>query len=111
MLYTVIYTDRFIPNRFAAYEFGPFVFIRPKYKNDLGLLHHELTHVRQFWRNPLMGLFYTFSKKSRAYYEIQAYRVQLKFYPDDRSEMFAKYLVDNYNLDLNLDQARAALLA
>lgn len=41
----VFYTNRFIPKKFGASTYGIFVFIRPKYKNDEGLLEHELTSI------------------------------------------------------------------
>ena len=109
MLNKVFYTDNFIPARFSGITFGPFVFIRPSCKDDNGLLQHELTHVKQFWNNPLFGLFYAFSKTDRLNYEAAAYREQLKYYPDDRTDIFAQFLVNNYNLNITIDQAKASL--
>jgi hypothetical protein len=111
MLKFVFYTNWFIPARFGADTYGPFVFVRPKYKGtDEGLLQHELTHVKQFWRNPLFGLAYFFSKNARYKYELEAYRVQLKCYPDDRSTQFAWYLANNYKLDITAAKAKVDLL-
>lgn len=109
MLHLTFYTNLFIPSRFLGVTFGPFIFIRPKGKDDNGILQHELTHVKQFWRNPLFGLWYQFSKKDRLKYEAEAYKVQLKCYPDDRTNVFAQLLVSNYNLGITLDEALAAL--
>jgi hypothetical protein len=110
MFFKVFYTDRLIPDRFAGTTFGPFVFIRPNYKNDAGLLNHELTHVKQFWKNPLMVLLYQFSKTYRLRYEAEAYKTQLEYAPG-RLDLFAGYLVNNYNLQITLDQARQAILS
>jgi hypothetical protein len=112
MLKFVFYTNWFIPARFGATTYGPFVFVRPKYKGtDEGLLQHELTHVKQFWRNPLFGLWYFFSKNARYKYELEAYRVQLKYYTDNRAGTFAWYLVNNYKLHVPKDQVLQDLLA
>ncbi|MDP3651039.1 MAG: hypothetical protein Q8R67_05080 [Rhodoferax sp.] len=40
--------------------------------------------------------------------EVQAYREQLRHYPDDRTELFAQYLAQNYRLAIS--PARAAQL-
>ena len=106
----VIYTNKIIPERFAAHTYGPFVLIRPKYKEDRGLYQHEKTHVKQWLRNPLMGLWYNFSPKSRLKYEAEAYAVQLEYYPDNRLDKFAQLLVDKYELQITLDEARSAIL-
>lgn len=37
----VFYTDRIIPERFAGLTIGFVVLIRPKYRDDSGLLAHE----------------------------------------------------------------------
>ena len=109
MLHLTFYTNLFIPSRFLGVTFGPLIFIRPKGKDDNGILPHELTHVKQFWHNPFFGLWYQFSKKDRLKYEAEAYKVQLKYYKDDRTTVFAQLLVDNYNLGITLEEALAAL--
>ena len=43
-----LYTNRFIPANAAGCARGPFIFIRPEYKNDKGLLAHEKVHVWQW---------------------------------------------------------------
>jgi len=101
-----------------------FIKINPKFKDDVGLHKHELEHVKQFWGGvllslpsffihpllPLAGLLcfpllYTFSRKFRLWSEVQAYKVQLKYNKDD-VEYFVKYLVEDYDLKINHDQAR-----
>ena len=110
MFSKVFYTNRIIPARFAGITIGPFVFIRPEYKADVGLLNHELVHVKQFWKNPLMGLLYQFSKTHRLHYEAEAYNTQLNHAPNNL-DRFAGFLVTNYNLQITLDQARQAILS
>jgi hypothetical protein len=109
MLYLVFYTDFSIPKRFAAVTRGPVIFIRPEYKHDAGLLAHEITHVKQWWRNPVFGLFYRFSKKFRLNAEVEAYREQLRHYDSDQSDLFARYLVEKYHLDISLAEAQLLL--
>jgi hypothetical protein len=50
-----IYTDRFIPERFGAVNFGPVSLIRPKYKSDAGLHAHEAVHARQWLAMAAIG--------------------------------------------------------
>lgn len=103
------YTNWFIPKRFAATTYGPFIFIRPEKKSDAGLLAHEQTHVRQFWRNPFFGIAYCLSKEARLKYEVEAYREQLKFSPD-KADAFALALSTKYGLDITKDEAFVRLL-
>lgn len=101
-----IYTNCLIPERFAALTFGPFVFIRPQYRDDRGLLEHELVHVAQFWRTlGLNGLGYLFSKSYRLHCELEAYREQLRWYANDRAPVFAWFLADKYRLGISYDEA------
>ena len=109
MLHLVIYTN-FMPAKFDGFAFGPIVLIRPKNRDDKGMLAHELTHVKQFWRNPLYGLFSTFSKKHRQKYEVEAYRAQLPYHPD-RIDNFAWALANHYSLNITQDEAKKLLTA
>ena len=61
---------------------GPVVRIRTKYKDvDTGILQHELTHVKQFYRMlGFHGLLYLLFDTYRYRSEIEAYRVQLDCY-------------------------------
>jgi len=116
MLQLVFYTNWFIPSRFTAYTVGFVVFIRPRAKDNEAMLQHELTHVKQFWHNPLYGLWYLFSKESRLKYELAAYRTQLTYSPckesrDQYVDSFARYLSTNYNLDITIDDAKKLLTA
>lgn len=105
----ILYTN-IMPRRFAGYTIGPLVLIRPGYKADVGLHAHEAVHVAQFWSNPLMGLFYMFSKKARLRYEVEAFRAQLNLSPG-REQRFAGFLATNYGLELSTDEALALLTA
>ena len=107
-IHLTIYTD-LMPDRFSGYTLGPIVLIRPSKRDDVGLLKHELVHVKQFWRSfGLFGIAYYLSKTKRFEYEAEAYREQLKYSPG-REQLFARFLVNNYDLDVTESQALAAL--
>jgi hypothetical protein len=108
-MYHVFYTNKFIADRFAAETYGPFIFIRPEKKGDVGLLEHEKVHVKQFWRT--CGLFaipYWLSAKARVKYEVEAYREQLKYSPG-KEALFASYLATRYGAALSQNEALALL--
>ena len=108
MLHLIIYTD-LMPDRFSGYTLGPMVLIRPSKRHDVGLLQHELMHVKQFWRTwGLFGIPYLLSRTRRFEYEVEAYREQLKYSPG-REAVFARFLARNYDLDMTESQALAAL--
>ena len=111
MFYTVISTDNefLIPKKFAGMTYLVLIFIKPEYKNDFGLLHHEMTHVKQFYKNPLHSFLYKFSKKYRLKSEVEAYKEQLNYYDVDRSQLFAQFISEKYNLDITVEQAQQLL--
>ena len=105
-----IYTNRYIPERFAALAIGPVVLVRPKYVDDKGLHEHERVHVKQFWRSPLLyGLRYKFSKAYRLQAEAEAYAEQAKYYADDRVPRFAEMLATLYGLGISVSEAEASI--
>lgn len=104
--------------------------VLPKCQDDAGLLAHELTHVKQFWRLALLALplatllwwfdlplvialwpvllhngLYKFNARYRLYCEVAAYRVQATLYKDDRRPQFAKFISTAYRLDITPEQA------
>lgn len=84
----VIYNDKLVPNGFGGYTRLFAIFLKNKYKTDEGLLQHELTHVKQFYRIPLLHSYlYMFSKKYRLKCEIEAYKVQLSYYTDKEKKI------------------------
>lgn len=86
------YTDALDDDRRAAVTSGCHIKIRPAYRDDEGLLQHELQHVRQFWHR----VFLPWRKMTHLEREIEAYRVQLQYYPDDRAYLFAQFLATSY---------------
>jgi hypothetical protein len=100
------YTNFGIPEQFAGCTRGPFVFIRPEYRNDVGLLKHEQTHVKQWFRtlgfHPLM---YLLSDSYKLASEVECYKEQAKEYSDDRLPMFAVFIADKYGLNISAEDA------
>lgn len=80
--------------------------IKPKYKNDLGLLKHELKHIEQYKANILHPLYYYFSKKYRYKSELEAYREQIKenkYTSTSQCNWIITALSSKYNLDISTD--------
>lgn len=110
MWHRVIYTNALIPARYDAYSVGPIILIREHQIRNRGLLEHECTHVRQFWRTlGLCGLLRLVSKRCRLRYEVEAYREQLKWAGQHQAPVFAYYLCRNYGLRITREQALEAL--
>jgi len=82
-----------------------FIRIKEKYKNDLGLHKHEIQHVKQWYKTfGLHSFLYIFSKTYRLKSEIEAYKEQLKYYPDNKIELFAEFICNNYNLNVKKEE-------
>jgi hypothetical protein len=109
----VFYNDWFF-DKFRPWAGGTtfafVIFIRTKYKDDVGILEHEKVHVLQFWRTlGICGLLYLFSAEWRYKYELEAYRRQLQHStaPARDAKAFAKFICTRYNLDsLKLTQTK-----
>ena len=119
---------------FAGTSRGASVKILEKYKDDAGLLVHELTHVKVYWVVTLSfialiclidqlyllplapflnGWGYDHIKFLRLHEEIFCYRAQMAEYDDDidRSDIFAGFVAGKkYNLDITKEEAKALLL-
>ena len=128
----IIYTTRYIPEWSAGCAIGPFILIKPAYKDDAGLAAHERVHTRQWWllallalplaalahangRPDLMGFaalalglhpaLYLASARYRLRCEVAAYRVQLGYYAADRRDKFAGFIASRYRLNVTPAQA------
>lgn len=114
----IFFTDRLVPERFGAFAVWPFIFIRPKYRNDRGLLEHELQHVRQIFRYGVLPFpfLYLLNAEFKLRMEAEAYRVQLIYAPADANldalrDLFAGFLSAKYGLGISRAEARALLAA
>lgn len=108
MIYSLKYTDD-MPAWQGGYARAWFVRIRPKHRDDQGLLQHELTHVRQFWRScGLHGILLLF-KTYRLKAEVEAYRKQLEYAPAGSINTFAVFIATRYDLGITIEEALKAL--
>lgn len=100
-----IFVSENLEPQFGGKTNGPVIRIREKYQNDDGLLHHELTHVKQWYRTLFLhSLLYKFSLLYRLDSEVEAYKEQLKYYKDDRSKIFARFIATEYGLDVSEEE-------
>lgn len=136
MISYIHYTDD-IPEGFGGVSYGPYIKIRPKYKDDSGIHAHEQVHAKQWWAWFLAGAvvayflwplgeflwyyallagvgmhfaLYKFVHAYRLWSEVQAYKLQACYYADDRRLLFAKFISTKYRLNISLEQAYAALI-
>jgi hypothetical protein len=106
----IIYTDKLPADWADGWCFGPVVLIRPEHKDNKGLHAHELFHSTQIWLTlGIHGILYALVPKYRYWSEIWAYRRQLK-YSAGKEKVYAKFVVDNYNLDVTEEQALKDLM-
>ena len=102
----VFHQDRFVPEGAAGCCRGFVIFIRPKYKDDRGLLEHEKVHRRQWLRTlGIHSFLYFFVPEYRLASEVEAYRVQAECYTDDRLPKFAKLIATKYGLKVTEENA------
>lgn len=129
----VIVTDR-VPDGFAGVTNGPLIRIRPTHRNDVGLLMHELEHVRQFWLLGMIGVgvslglswavlpllqavaaaaagmalhpvLYRLVPRYRLWAEVQAYLQQLAQPGQLTIEQAADFIATKYRLDVSPAEA------
>ena len=106
----VFVTDFGVSANMGATTYGPFIFIRPSRtfpsttkERAEGLLHHELTHSRQFW-NPRKWFV------GRLAWEVEAYREQLKYVPEDLDKL-ADILATRYGFNITKEEATILIRA
>lgn len=105
----IFYTNRFVPSNSAGCSRGPVIFIRPEYKDDIGLLEHEKVHVKQWYRTfGVHSFLYLFSKNYKLKSEVEAYKKQLEYSPKS-VDLFAKYLSEDYGLNISIDKVKTLL--
>ena len=129
-----------MPEKFGGITRFWFVTIRPKYKDDAGLLRHELTHVQQFWDCLFIsmvillvlfmtlqvhheyywlllltpathGIFYATCRSYRFMVEVDAYANQLNVYKaTDIPFWVQNAIMTKYGLNVTVDQINAAIV-
>jgi hypothetical protein len=94
-----------LPDDAAGVAQGPIIRILKSHKDDVGLYHHELTHVKQwfltFGLHSFLYLLFDFYKLQS---EVEAYKVQLEHSPG-REALFAKFIAEDYDLDITQAEA------
>lgn len=104
----IIYSN-LMPRRFDGWTIGPVSIIRPSRRDDAGLHAHEAVHRRQFYSTfGLAGIRYLISRRWRRVYEVEAYRAQLEYSPQN-IELFARNLSEWYDLGISADIAKRDL--
>jgi len=110
MIYSLKFTDN-IPEGTGAYAKAWFIRIRPAYKDDRGILAHEMEHIKQWWRLLFLhSALYLFCRRYRQWAETQAYKEQLKWPPatdavDEYRRIYAVFLVKKYKLGISAETA------
>ena len=133
-----IYTDN-LPDNVGGCANACVVRIRTKYRSDAGIHAHEAEHVRQWYVGVLIGalaalaissmssewpgywplalsaggalhpLAYLLLPRYRLWAEARAYRIQATHYPDDRTRLFAGFIVARYGLEITPGAALDAI--
>ncbi len=109
----IFYTTKFVGDGFAGCARGPFIFIRPEYKDDVGLLEHEKVHRWQWIRTiGLHSFLYLFLDSYKLASEVEAYKVQLQYCADVElnTRRFARFISTKYNLDVSEEEAYRRLV-
>lgn len=101
------YTNKDIPAIYGGISRGIVIKIKPKYLNDKGLLEHELTHIKQFYKAfPFHGLFYKFIRAYRLKSELEAYKKQIEYLTKKEDiDIFANRLSLLYDLNITKEEA------
>ncbi len=102
----LIFISNSMPKRFSGYHVGTLVLIRPDYKDDEGLIQHELTHVKQNIRTlGWSGIKQIWNKNHKLNRECEAYAEQLKYVPANQyktvSTRFVNFMYTKYNLGMS----------
>ena len=111
---TIIETYRFLDGHAARMKVWliPVIFIAPAYRDDKGLIAHEMEHAKRAWRHifpPLYALRTMFSKKFRLAEEVHCYKVQLTYSPGYERH-YAGFIATRYDLDITQEEALKLLV-
>lgn len=105
--YRLTYTDD-MSEGVGGYAKFWFIYLRPKYVDDRGILEHEKYHVQEFYKTlGFHALLYLCSKAYRLRSEVGAYKEQLLYppYTPGNKEMFARFISEDYGLNITKDEA------
>ena len=106
----LVFITDMIPKKFGGLSVGIIVFIRPKYKDNEGLIQHELTHIKQNLRTCLWsGFKQNWSKQHMLDRECEAYAVQLTYSSNKSShkKCYVDFMYNKYNLGMTKTRINA----
>ena len=88
---------------FAGITMGNKIYIKNQYKDDRGLLEHELVHVKQYIKRfPFHSWLYTNWNWYRCRSEVSAYKKQLKINKEDGKEnyieLYSDFILTKYDI-------------
>lgn len=121
-MFKIIYSDNWLAKKIRGKHaavtlclFWPlpvFILVSPNYKDDDGLLAHELEHYRQFKEEWFYSIKMLCCDQYRLEHEIECYRVQLKYSEDKEAsaDLFTFYICNNYNLTASQETVKKLLL-
>ena len=138
MKYYLIKCTSNLPDGFGGIAQGPLIKLLRKYQNDAGLIEHEKSHVRQWYAVMTLGLLfcvlmvvqvspvfwigygispflhqllYRFVRPYRRWSEVKAYRKQIATGDYTNNEFAVIALVEKYDLNLSVDEAKALIFS
>lgn len=107
MTYALVIYTNLLPERKAGLTIGPVCLIQKRYREDAGLLEHELEHARQFWVTfGLHLIFYPLSRHYRLWAESVAFAKQVKPDRSDLDVMAERLARASYRLGITRGEAR-----
>lgn len=136
MKYYLFQLSESLPNGFGGTAQGPLIKLLPKYEHDVGLIEHEKTHVRQWYAVMALGLLlcallallvspafwivcgvapflhpllYRVARPYRRWSEVWAYRKQIAAGDYTTNEFAVTALVEKYDLNISVGEAKALL--
>jgi hypothetical protein len=108
-MYPLTFFVKALPADIGGMANGPVIRILEKYRDDVGLYQHELTHVKQWFTT--LGLhtaLYYLCRPYRQWSEVQAYRKQMTYGLSlDRAAQFL--MLPRYDLRITTEEAKALL--
>jgi|TARA_B110000444_G_C18734154_1_gene544754 hypothetical protein len=107
----IFITNWLIPSKFAGYHIATLALVRPEYKEDEGLIQHELTHVKQNIRTlGVSGIRQYFDKNHKLDRECEAYATQLMYVPHNQKDVmrtrFVNFMYTKYDLGMSKNYIR-----
>lgn len=93
------------------------IFIRPRYKDDVGIYRHELNHVKWFFLTFGLMPILTKFRRFRLFFETNAYKEQMRWLDknshnltlDEAAFRLADPPTDHYDFGISVEEAKQLL--